>query len=645
MGPTFKLAALGIQPNHDPQVVRARLQAMMKHDSAAFNDIFHRIMLNQTVVLGENIPKDKAENLLEKLTAIGLKCRLDPMALSLVPIEEEEQQNAVYRCPACGHAQPPARGGNPDICERCGVVGQNYETTNELKQALEMERRRLRETLEKEKKEKLNATKDKVSKQREKTQQELLERARRQVEKELGITPWYKVKALLKPGVLYPVLGSLAVGLVGVGLLVWQLGGSVEPEPAANPQRAGLQLTVTPPPGSTITIEGLNSQTAPDGAGAPAPGAAPAMAGSPATAGEVKLSDAASAALATAGVTAAATTTPPQAGSPAGSTATAPDAQTLAQTAALLEVDRLALAPPVDGSTTGKTANAPARNPQLLLKFARYQLQTGDLPAATRSVDRASDLQAAKRNNLANHQMDEFNRAQAEVRAEIASQYHQRKELVTAQTHWFRATHLTNSITTSAERAMALSGLARTMNAAQAATAEEYFSRAIAALSTIADPFTQALVLGTIARDLAQTGRASQSEVLFEQAAATVRTIRNPQDQTVAWTILAKHHAEAGDTATARILLAQVASEGGDKTPPESNPHTAEALSAIAYSLASRGEPLPARADFAAALQQVQMLKDPPRWAGTLLYLARDLAAAGDRATAARLAAATGPWD
>ena len=629
MDPTFKLAALGIQPNHDPQVVRAQLQAMMKNDSAAFNDIFHRIMLNQTVVLGENIPKDKARNLLEKLTAIGLKCRLDPMALSLVPIEEEEQQNAVYRCPACGHTQPPARGGNLDICERCGVVGQNYETTSELKQALEMERRRLKSALEKEKREKLSALQDKANKQREKAQQEAFDRARRQVEKELGIGPRHKLKALLKPGVLYPVLGSLSVGLIGVGLLIWQLGGSVEQEPVANPQRAGLQLTVTPPPGATIKIEGLNSQVAPDGAGTPAPGEALAMAGSPATAG----------------VTTATTTTLPQAGNPAGSAATARDAQTPAQTAALLEVDRLALTPPVDGSATGKTANAPARDPQLLIKFARYQLQTGDLPAATRSVDRASDLQAAKRNNLANHQMDEFNRAQAEVRAEIASQHHQRKELVTAQTHWFRATHLTHSITTSAERAMALSGLARTMNEAQASTAEEYFSQSIAALSTITDPFTQALVLGTIARDLAQTGRASQSEVLFEQAAAAVKTIRNPQNQTVARTILAKHHAEAGDTATARILLAQVASEGGDKTPPESNPHRAETLSAIAYRLAHRGEPLLARADFAAALQQIQTLKEPLAWAGTLLYLARDLAAAGDQAAAARLAAAAGPWD
>jgi ribosomal protein L37AE/L43A len=154
MEPTFRISALGIRPDHTPQEVRSKLQPMVK-DAAAFNDIFHRISTNQSVVLGENLSKDKAEKLLEKLTTIGLKCRIDPMALSLVPVEEEEKQNNVYRCPACGHCQPPARGDNLDICERCGVVGRNYESTQELKQALEMERQRLRSALEKEKKEKL----------------------------------------------------------------------------------------------------------------------------------------------------------------------------------------------------------------------------------------------------------------------------------------------------------------------------------------------------------------------------------------------------------------------------------------------------------------------------------------------------------
>jgi tetratricopeptide (TPR) repeat protein/ribosomal protein L37AE/L43A len=639
---------------------------MTKNDAASFNDIFHRISLNQSVVLGENVPKDKAEKLLEKLTAIGLKCRIDPMALSLVPVEEDEQQNNVYRCPACGHNQAPAKGGNLDICERCGVVGRNYEAANELKQALEMERRRLREDLEKEKKEKLEEIQDKLNKQREKDRQELLDRARRQAERELGIQPWHKFKVLFKPGVLYPMLGSLLVAFIGVGLLIWQLGGSTDEDVVANNAKtAGLQLTVTPPPGTALKVEGANPQVAQNGASVLVPGGAPATAVPPTVDSDAKVSDTAidtPAIAATTDKTGVASTTAanatnksgvatatPKTASPTGSAtavATSPsDAKAPAQPVLLLNVDQLALAPPADKSAAGKTVYRPANDPWLLIRLARYQIQTGDLAAATRSIDRASELLSRERDSLSNRRLDAFNRMQAEVRAEIANRYHQQRELVTAQTQWLRATNLVNSITAPDERAQALSGLARTMNDVLASTAEGYFSRSIAAIPLITEPFSQALALGAIARDLAQAGRPDQSKALFDEAAAAVKKIQNPEAQLVARMILAKHHAEASDTVVAKALLTQALPEKGGKAPPELNQHQAEVLSALALSLANRGERAMARTDFAAAFQQAQMLKDQSRWAEALLYLARDIAAAGDPEASAKLAAAAGPWD
>lgn len=215
MEPTFKLSALGIRPDQDPQTVRTQLQAFLKGDPTAFEATFHRLSLNQPVVLGEGIPQAKAERLLEKFTALGLDCRLDPMTLSLIPMEETGQA-AFYQCPACGHRQAPATNNQPDICERCGVVGRNYAATSELKQALELERRRVKTLMGHEE----EAEEREKARQR---QEKLRAIAKRQVEKEMGITSADKLKALFKPGAPLPVIGGMAAAAIGIGLLVWQL--------------------------------------------------------------------------------------------------------------------------------------------------------------------------------------------------------------------------------------------------------------------------------------------------------------------------------------------------------------------------------------------------------------------------------------
>lgn len=316
----------------------------------------------------------------------------------------------------------------------------------------------------------------------------------------------------------------------------------------------------------------------------------------------------------------------------------------------LLDVSKLALVTPVPGGTgaSGKMVRPAARDPQLLTGLALYQLETGDLPATIRSIEQAVEVLGAEHSNLSSVQLDAFNRQQVDIRAGIASQYFRRQEPATAQNHWFRATNLANSIVTPSERAQTFSSLARTLHEVQASTAKDYFNRAIETARTIPDPSSKALTFGAIARDLAHTSRLEQSQDWFVQAAAAASTIQDRPSRLIALVALARQRAEAGDTAAAHALLTQIDNDiaaGGDALPPEFNQYRAKARSALALSRVAGGDRVLARTDFATALNQTQQLPDPTMRADALLYLARDIAAAGDRDAAAKLVAAAGTWN
>ncbi|MDS4059253.1 MAG: hypothetical protein RKP73_11870, partial [Candidatus Contendobacter sp.] len=316
----------------------------------------------------------------------------------------------------------------------------------------------------------------------------------------------------------------------------------------------------------------------------------------------------------------------------------------------LLDIGKLALATPTAGGAgaSGKMARPPARDPQLLTSLALYQLEVGDLPATIRSIERAVEVLGAEHSNLPSAQLDAFNRQQVDIRAGIASQYYRRQEPATAQTHWLRATNLANSIVTLGERAQTFSSLARTLHEVQASTAKDYFNRAIETARTIPDPSSKALAFGAIARDLAHTSRLEQSQDWFVQASAAVSTIQDRPSRLIALAALAQQRAEAGDTAAAHALLTQIDNEiaaDSDTLPPDLNQYRAKARSALALSRVAGGDRVLARTDFAAALSQAQQLPDPTMRADALLYLARDIAAAGDRDAAAKLVAAAGTWN
>ncbi|MDG4596193.1 MAG: hypothetical protein P9F75_10985 [Candidatus Contendobacter sp.] len=668
MEPTFKLTALGIQPGQDPQTVRTQLQAILKDDPTVLEATLHRLSLNQPAVLGEGISRAEAESLLEEFTATGLNCRIDPIALSLVPMEEMGQAS-FYQCPACGHRQLPATNNLPDTCERCGVVGRNYAASNELKQALELERRRLKTLMSHED----EAEEREKARQR---QEKLRAIAKRQVEKEMGITSVDKLKALFKPGAPLPIIGGMTAAVIGVGLLVWQLQ-TDKPAATDNPSAqtnaskpANVQSTINAPD-AVFKVEGAKPPLVQSNTNSPASGAVTGAATASETAATATAADSkpttaiaatgskpvAGATISTAGRIGAVQTpplvstgttaaTPPTSGGSTPAPATPPETGPKP----LLDIGKLALATPTAGGAgaSGKMARPPARDPQLLTSLALYQLEVGDLPATIRSIERAVEVLGAEHSNLPSAQLDAFNRQQVDLRAGIASQYYRRQEPATAQTHWLRATNLANSIVTLGERAQTFSSLARTLHEVQASTAKDYFNRAIETARTIPDPSSKALAFGAIARDLAHTSRLEQSQDWFVQAAAAVSTIQDRPSRLIALAALAQQRAEAGDTAAAHALLTQIDNEiaaSGDTAPPELNQYRAKARSALALSRVAGGDRVLARTDFAAALSQTQQLPDPTMRADALLYLARDIAAAGDRDAAAKLVAAAGTWN
>jgi tetratricopeptide (TPR) repeat protein len=600
MESTYKITVLGIQPDRDPKEVRDQLRPMLTNDDAAFDKIFHAITHEKPIILTAGIPQINAENLAELLTAIGLECRLDPMTLTLLPIDDKPR--AIYRCPACGHYQPIEEDHQPDICQRCGIVGSHYEVISA----------RISEKISNR-----NPVTDPQSKKNQTT------------------TPQRRS--------IFPILGLLgmtALALIGIGSLLWPPADTPDADPVtAAPPR--LPLTTAPPTPS---------------AGGPAPASPAAGPPVPPTAAAPP----ASGALQTSGV---APPTPGRPGGPSIETAAAPpaapadrgtaDAPSPAVPAApaperpsaLLDAGRLPAAPPPDDPASATIANPVAHDPQLLAKLARYQLQTGDLTAATHTITRAIALLGAQRHELNLRQAEAFMRVQVEIQAEIARQHHRRQDPTTAQAYWLEAAKLANLITTPGERAPAFSGLARMMNDGEPKSAGNYFNRAIEITRLIEEPFDQAVARGMIARDLARTKRPEQAQTLFDQAAAAVAAVPDPESRRVARTILAKHLAEAGDGAAAGALLAQVTEEKEHRTVPELSQHHAEALGALALNQANEPDQTMTRADFAAALEQIQTLTDPTLRAGTLLYLARAVAAAGDLETAAQLAAAAGSWD
>lgn len=674
---TYKLIVTGVQPGRDTQTIREMLRGLLKGEPKEVEAVLHRVFINEHVVLAENLPRAKADNFYNKLTGNGLACRLEPTQLMLVPVEEEESVGQVYTCPACGHKQPPARN-QLDTCEQCGVVGRNYEQFKEYKEALDLERRSLKAKLDKERAEKAEAAREKAERKKEKTQQEMLERVRRQAEKELGISPWHKYKQFFEPRVLLPVVGALSVVAVGVGLLIWQLG-TERTTPVAKIERGPkIQVTITPPPGATAMLETAAEKLAnaasqgtgssvnlPEGSRSNASGA---RAEGPVAGSSAMAASAAAAARSDVGSTAMAGVAGPKTNAAAnvGSSAdvnavSSPTKEMGAKMASLKDVDPPAAKPGASGADASKTAAKPidsrplilpdkialakpsaerpaaSPTPQLLASLAQYQAEAGELTDADLSFDRAIELLGPERGKQSTAALEVLNRRRVETLSVIARQQHQRQDAIAAQTKWYRAINLANTITAPGERALAFSSIGHTL---QDATANTYFDRAAENVRAVRDPTARVNVLSAMARDFSNAGRAKQAEELFDQAMTSAKAIADAKQQLAALGAIAKARAESGNTVAATHLLAQIGKESNrGPLPAELEQQRIDIQSAIAHNLVLGGDVPAARTEFAAAIEQIVKLKKPEDRAEAMFYLARHLAKAGDPESAMRIVA------
>ena len=115
---------------------------------------------NGMTSIREGLTESEAEDLRKNLAMLGIDCDLRPTLQLVAKDSEEEQDVALYTCPACGHIQPKVKENNKnllDSCEICGIVGERYQLKKHKKQVLEDENQRadyeraqrIREVLEK----------------------------------------------------------------------------------------------------------------------------------------------------------------------------------------------------------------------------------------------------------------------------------------------------------------------------------------------------------------------------------------------------------------------------------------------------------------------------------------------------------------
>jgi len=637
---TFKLTVFGIQSQRDASTVWSQLSKIITGNPKEMDVVIQRILTNQPVVLVQDLSSNKAKSFLRALTDIGLNCRVEPMQLSLIPIEEEEG-GKTYQCPACGYEQPPALNGQ-DICQRCGVVGNKYQNYTEYKEVLELERQRVQVLKAQQDKDKAEAAKERANRLQEKKQKEILERARRQAEQEAGMTLRKKLKGFFKSQSLIPVFIGVTAAIGGVGLLVWQLGmdRSTPPPTSLAEGQPGLQINTTPPPNTVINVANPVVQTTQTAQVAPA-----SPAGS-------------------SGSEAVAQTDNPAGNSGPGATAQTATGSTggsgpsaTAQTASVIS-NHNATAPIASGAATDNQKqlielnkltfsalthaadrpSANAKNTRLLIELADYEAETGDIAATTQYLSRLVELVDAP-SELRLEQLDAVNRARVEIMVAIASKQHKRKAFSAAQEQWVQAIKLTNAINSPSERALALTSLAQSLHDSNTTATSDYFKRAKDNARTISDPAVRATTLSILARDLAATGRPEQSREMLAQVGSLVANLPKVPSRLITVSAIAQHRAEAGDNTVAKSLLGEIDSAKVKTLPPVVLQYRLQTLSAIARNLALDGDTLAARNEFMAILNSATALGDPDARDSTLLYLAKTLVSAGDPASADQIVA------
>ena len=455
---------------------------------------------------------------------------------------------------------------------------------------------------------KLNKAKERSQRIQEKLQEDMIERARRQAEKELSITLWDKIRERLrvKPHFFIPIVSSVVLVTIGIGFLVWKMEISDSQNVAANTADglpSKLQIQITPPPGLEVKVGGNTSRLV-----------------------NVNNSDTNSTLSGTSPSTGANNAVNPGKGS-----------------AQLINFNKVVL----DSSASTKTPNsaqtmAATGRLHLLIALAHYQVEIGDLTVATQSLEHANTLlEEVKRSDPKTTLPDTINRNRAEIMAAIAYRYYKKKDSSSAQVQWHGAMELANNIVAPNERAQAFASIGRTLQETTPATADSYLNRATNSARAISDPAIRAIALSAIASDLSHLDQSQQAKTLFAQVATDISSITDTDKRLVVQCAVARYYAEAGDNALSQELLKQIAGQSKKADVLlECDYQQADARSAIARNLAKSGDALNAQKEFTAVLDQIVRFQDTETRARAMLYLARSLAEVGDFESAARIAAA-----
>ena len=516
--PLFKIVALGVQPLHDPDTVRAHLRHILSGNPASVEAAIQHILVQESALLASGLTATQVTEYQQRCDALGLLYTVSPMVLHL-----QDQDEVVERkyCPVCNHLQPQTTQINN--CLRCGSP--LVEKTRSKWQNWTAQPAPPPET------QPARAAPPAAPESLGPTLNERLHTLRAEIRDQ---SPQQRLTLTLIPVGLAAILAGLA------GLLFWK-----QPDISIGPYSAPRTLTSAP---NTATEPAASPQ------------------------------------------------------------------QTL--------------------------------SPQLTAALALYHLAAGDKAATERDLKLLDSLiGGTATHTLSNETFDTLNRQRAQALAGLA-QSSEPAQAAANRERWSRALTLSSLISAPSPRAQALATLAHGLHSQDAKTASAYFNQAIAIANAIADPAARAEALSAIARELADTGQLRRADELFAQASDAARSIEPPR-QSIALAAIARHRAEAGDSAIAQALLDQIAQQW-PASPPWSNlaalpaeliRYRLETLGAMARNRAAGGNYDLARKEFNQAIRQTAALADPEQRALVQLYLARNMALAGDDISAAQLLA------
>lgn len=123
------------------QLVREILDLLDDHSSYLEFKLSDALLFDSGLVaIRDSIGFEEANTIRQKLAALNVECDIRP-TLQIIPkeVEEEELEQNLYTCPACGHKQKSQKSTDNrlEACEVCGVIGERYLQKQRLQEVME----------------------------------------------------------------------------------------------------------------------------------------------------------------------------------------------------------------------------------------------------------------------------------------------------------------------------------------------------------------------------------------------------------------------------------------------------------------------------------------------------------------------------